>query len=105
MRRIASAYWVQTPNFWFPIEPHFLMPGWQWMPRAVRTELLHRLRSPLQDPSWTPLEALPQLRDPGHPLMPVGHGQFGHIFGGVGGGRLGPLGLRDEAPTDQRDEG
>jgi hypothetical protein len=43
MRRVASACWMQTPNFWFPIEPHFLFPGWQWMPRLVRAELLHRL--------------------------------------------------------------
>lgn len=43
MRRVARAFWVQTPNFWFPIEPHFLFPAWQWMPRMLRAELLHRL--------------------------------------------------------------
>jgi hypothetical protein len=43
MRRVAPACWMQTPNYWFPIEPHFLFPGWQWMPRVVRAELLHRL--------------------------------------------------------------
>ncbi len=43
LRRVAGAYWVQTPNYWFPLEPHFLVPGWQWMPVPLRTELLHRL--------------------------------------------------------------
>jgi hypothetical protein len=43
MRRVADAYWVQTPNFWFPMEPHFLVPGWQWLPRSLRISVLqHR---------------------------------------------------------------
>jgi len=42
MRRVASAYWVQTPNFWFPIEPHFLVPGWQWLPEDARVAILCR---------------------------------------------------------------
>ncbi|RMG20481.1 MAG: class I SAM-dependent methyltransferase [Deltaproteobacteria bacterium] len=42
--RVGKAYWVQTPNYWFPVEPHFLVPGWQWLPEAVRVELLRRLR-------------------------------------------------------------
>lgn len=42
--RIGKAYWVQTPNFWFPIEPHFHMPGWQWMPQWARVALLRRRR-------------------------------------------------------------
>lgn len=44
VQRIGKAYWVQTPNYWFPIEPHFHVPGWQWMPRSTRISLLQRRR-------------------------------------------------------------
>lgn len=44
VQRIAKAFWVQTPNFWFPIEPHFHVPGWQWLPRSLRVALLMRFR-------------------------------------------------------------
>ena len=43
-RRLARVYWVQTPNFWFPIEPHFLTPGWHWLPVRLRVALLQRQR-------------------------------------------------------------
>jgi hypothetical protein len=44
VRRVATAYWVQTPNYWFPIEPHFLVPGWQWLPRQARVAVIRRRR-------------------------------------------------------------
>ena len=44
VRRLAPLYWVQTPNFWFPIEPHFLTPGWHWLPARLRIALLRRRR-------------------------------------------------------------
>ena len=42
IRRVGKSYWVQTPNYWFPIEPHFHFPGWQWMPFNIRVSLIRR---------------------------------------------------------------
>jgi hypothetical protein len=54
VRRLAGSYWIQTPNFWFPIEPHFLTPGWHWLPVSARIALLRRRRwgwlGPCPDP-------------------------------------------------------
>lgn len=36
VRRIGRRYFVQTPNRYFPIEPHYLLPGVQFLPLAVR---------------------------------------------------------------------
>ena len=35
-RRVARHYWVQTPNRYFPLEPHALLPGVQFLPRGLR---------------------------------------------------------------------
>lgn len=40
MRRIGKAFFLQTPNFWFPIEPHFLFPGFQFLPLSAKAWLL-----------------------------------------------------------------
>jgi len=42
VRRVGKAYWVQTPNYWFPLEPHFCVPGWQWLPVGCRVAILQR---------------------------------------------------------------
>lgn len=41
IRRVGRSYYVQTPNRYFPIEPHFLCPCWQFFPISLRA-FLHR---------------------------------------------------------------
>lgn len=36
IRRVAGRYAVQTPNRWFPIEPHYGAPGVQFLPKRAR---------------------------------------------------------------------
>ena len=36
LRRVARGWLVQTPALSFPIEPHSLLPGAHWLPRALR---------------------------------------------------------------------
>lgn len=42
IRRVGKRYFVQTPNYFFPIEPHFLVPGFQFLPLSLRARLLNR---------------------------------------------------------------
>lgn len=44
VRRIGKRYFVQTPNKYFPLEPHFLFPLFQFLPIKVRVLLLQRFR-------------------------------------------------------------
>jgi hypothetical protein len=49
VRRLASAYWVQTPSPWFPIEAHCGLPGWWLYPRPVRDAWIRRWRAKGRD--------------------------------------------------------
>lgn len=42
VRRLAPIYFVQTPYFWFPIEPHCATAFFHWMPELVRLSMLMR---------------------------------------------------------------
>lgn len=63
VRRLAPVYWVQTPNFFFPVEPHFLTPAWHWMPVSVRVALLRRRRWGWRGPCPDPAEARELVRE------------------------------------------
>lgn len=47
--RVGRAYWVQTPNRWFPVEQHLLTPLVHWLPRSWQRAVV---------PRWTVWSAL-----------------------------------------------
>jgi hypothetical protein len=42
VRRVGRAYWVQTPNRWFPVEQHLLTPLVHWLPQPWQQRLVPR---------------------------------------------------------------
>ncbi|MEA2273848.1 MAG: hypothetical protein QOI98_2556 [Solirubrobacteraceae bacterium] len=74
LRRVARGWYVQTPAWSFPIEPHALLPAAHWLPRRIR------------QPYWTlgvagEWEDIPLLR----------RAEFEDLFGPAFAERLGPF--------------
>ncbi|HLK17471.1 MAG TPA: methyltransferase domain-containing protein [Bryobacteraceae bacterium] len=42
VRRVGKRYWVQTPNYWFPLEPHLLTPFVHWLPKDIQRSWVTR---------------------------------------------------------------
>ncbi|MGH2499991.1 MAG: class I SAM-dependent methyltransferase [Candidatus Limnocylindria bacterium] len=38
--RVGKRLWIQTPNRWFPVEPHYLTPFIHWLPTSLRRLLV-----------------------------------------------------------------
>lgn len=44
LRRVTrKGYFVVTPNYYFPYEPHYRMPFWQYLPEGVKVGLKKHL--------------------------------------------------------------
>lgn len=39
IQRVSKRFFVQTPNKWFPVEPHVLLPGYQFLPRTLQRKV------------------------------------------------------------------
>jgi hypothetical protein len=42
LTRVGRYYYMQTPNLWFPIEPHYGAPFIHWLPVPLRARLLSK---------------------------------------------------------------
>ncbi len=52
VRRLAPDYYVQTPYFWFPVDPHFYrVPFYHWLPQSLQLKLLQRVQV-----GWVPAQ-------------------------------------------------
>jgi hypothetical protein len=59
---MANKHWVQTPYRYFPIEPHWLFPGIQWLPYSARIAVSLRWnRGPIQ--TYTRAQAEKQVNE------------------------------------------
>jgi hypothetical protein len=43
IRRVGKRYYIQTPNRYFPLEPHFVFPMFQFLPIGLRATLVQHL--------------------------------------------------------------
>ncbi len=44
VHRLGKRHFIQTPNYWFPVEPHFRFVGFHWLPLFLRAWLLRNRR-------------------------------------------------------------
>jgi hypothetical protein len=55
IRRVAERYWVQAPNLFFPVDPHYLVPGIQFLPSRLQRWLNQHVSLGWRAKgSWTP---------------------------------------------------
>lgn len=69
-RRVASGLFVQTPYYWFPVEPHYLFPLFNWFPRPIQERLVQHFalgysgrKAPDLDTAIDWIDAAPRLLD------------------------------------------
>lgn len=62
VRRLAPAYYLQTPYFWFPYEPHFRSGFFHWLPEQIRYRLVMRFALGFADRKATVDDAMARVQ-------------------------------------------
>lgn len=60
--RLAPRYYVQTPSFWFPFEPHYRTLFFHWWPETVRARMLMRKSRGFHTKKATMYEAMEDVQ-------------------------------------------
>jgi len=68
VRRLAPHYFVQTPNFWFPYEPHDKTVLIHWLPEAMRAAMALR-KQITEELGWDHFEGRSRTGSCQHALM------------------------------------
>lgn len=63
LRRVSVSYYVQTPYFWSPFEPHFMWPFFHWLPIPLRARLLMTMDLGQYDRRRDPAEAIRMVEE------------------------------------------
>lgn len=88
IRANAPHHWVQTPNRWFPFEPHFLVPFLQFLPTRLRALVIAEW--PLN--KWRPADRRAAM-EAALELELIGRSELAFYFPGstIIGEQLGPF--------------
>ena len=76
VQRVGKRYFVQTPSKYFPIEPHFLFPFFQFLPTTTKIWLLRHF-----DLGWhTKTEDFAKAREQVEGVKLLSKREFGEMF-------------------------
>ena len=76
IRRIAPTFMVQTPNYWFPIEPHARTPFLHWLPEPLACRVVMARRCGF----WARAETMDQAMRAVQSARLLGPRQMGALF-------------------------
>jgi hypothetical protein len=75
-RRVSLIYYIQTPYYWFPVEPHLVMPFFHWLPEGLRAKMLVRKMVPHKGASPDLGHAMRRV----HGARLLDRAQMAHLF-------------------------